>query len=224
MKTNIFKQFIRKLCDKPINHEFSAKEYLNAIQLKNIQNAFNCSLKDLSIWFPKNKIGLIEENRSISVMNFDCISIINANLTIGEHEQQKIYKILIDAGYSMPKNYNQENIILDNQEAKKVLLSIGRCQYAMGDNKFSQYFDANFWFGTNDEKLIISLQNQIFEMSPPWLVFDDYVFAYRNHYWRADWKNFWNRLSEEEKQTYFIKYDAPKDWIGWLSAEEFELS
>ena len=225
MKTNRVASFFKKLRARFAKKELSITEIFDNAFLENTQRDFQCSLADLSRWFPEETPITIPEEKNLSFLRKPThFSVIEVTFRMGEHEQQKIYKTVREFGYPLPEAYHQEHIILTHEQSGTTLLfGVYRLHYAMGDNTFSQYFDAGFYLITNDIQLISSLQNQVFEMSPPWLVFDDYVFAYRNHHWRGDWKKFWNRLSDQEKDAYFKKFSAPSDWIARLSTDEFEL-
>jgi len=193
------------------------------VLLSMIERKFHYSLEELAQRFPKTIVAnKIKEDSHVTLREFDEFSFFDATFRAAEHEQNKIYEIIKEFDYLLPESYNKENIILNNKEiGGTLLLSISRCQYAIENKNFSQYFDLLFWIVTNDEKLISCLQNKIFELSPPWFVFDDCLHAYRNYSWREDWKRFWEHLSEDKKQEYFMKYNAPEDWIHWLNTDKF---
>jgi hypothetical protein len=70
--------------------------------------------------------------------------------------------------------------------------------------------------------------NKIFEnykeLLPPWIVFPNMFMGgprwsqgYQEHYCWNYWIPYWRGLDNEEKDAYYVKHNAPQEWIDWLT-------
>ncbi|SDE59530.1 hypothetical protein [Riemerella columbipharyngis] len=61
------------------------------------------------------------------------------------------------------------------------------------------------------------------ELFPPWVVFPDIFYGaprwnqgIQEDYCIRNWLPYWGSLDFNQKEEYLLKYDCPKEWIGWF--------